>query len=370
MSSNLKIWPQSLSYRKQEPAERPPRDFMIPVFISVVIHAFLAFQIWIAVTERTPVKPASPANDTPLILSLSTFTADSHDGMDHEEAPEVPRTDSPEPSSGNEFKPEDDVVISENQDVSISEPAEEKYSAPADTPSFDMEAAKRMELDFGIMSELESEFAMISEGRGIPGSGSSEGKSLLPCAESLTSQELYLCIEQEFGGMSDTEIMETRIKSRMLSIMNFIAENSDPSRNCKTAYSGRGLLAIPSLIKDAITGNGCKWGPVLKMDEPPVYIIDGQTADPFKNLLPFEVKDNRIIFNISKEGEIRVKGKKVNLNAIKGLMEIYRNEYPDGSVIITCDNDSLYETALEMRDQIREAKVNMTVIVDLEKTIK
>lgn len=30
-------------------------------------------------------------------------------------------------------------------------------------------------------------------------------------------------------------------------------------RDCKTAYAGAGLLAIIPLVKDAVTGTGCKW---------------------------------------------------------------------------------------------------------------
>ena len=128
--------------------------------------------------------------------------------------------------------------------------------------------------------------------------------------------------------MSKSEIRNNVIRSRMRHAMEYIAEHSDPHDNCKTAYTGKGLLAIPYLIRDAVTGNGCKWEPTLKMDIPQGFMIHNPKADPFKKLLPFSVKDNKIKFNLTKEGKIWVKGKKVNLNAIKGLMEIYRERIP------------------------------------------
>ena len=218
-----------------------------------------------------------------------------------------------------------------------------------------------MEVDFGI--EFEAETVVTSIGQEVTGSETAEDKSLSGNVTSPFSLENYYRMKGESGRMSEAEIQELILKPRMHQINSYTFEyNRDPRRDCRTAHSHRGLLSVPALIRDAITGNGCKWRPVLKMGEQPSYIISSQTADTFKTLLPVKVNNNKIIFNITKEGEIRIKGVKISLNAIQGIMEAFKNEYPDGSVVITCDRDSPYQIALEMLEQAREARVKLTII--------
>ena len=162
--------------------------------------------------------------------------------------------------------------------------------------------------------------------------------------------------------MTESQIQNQRIELRV----RHIAKHREwLPKDCWTAYSRFGLLAIPVLIKNAIIPSGCEWKPSIKIGKAPVYIIDNGTDLTFNTLMPVNVSDNRIIFNITKEGEIWVKGKKVNLNAIQGIMETFNNEYPDGSVVIACDRDSRYETAMEVLDKIRAANIDMVVIINL-----
>ena len=269
----LKTWPQLLPLRQPIAAERPSRDFVAPVFISVVIHMFLAFLLWDMVTSRTAVKPEATAIDNPLIVTLSTFTDTSRDGIDLEVVTAVPHTEppaqesqsSPEPSNSTERKSEPETVVtSKDRGVQGSEAPEEKSPQTHATPSFDLEAAYRLTKDFGVMPEFEAETAAISKGRGIPGSESREGKFPTACLTASYDLENFYCIEQEFGRMSESEIMDMKIKTRKLYIKNYLAEARALHPDCRTVYMGNGLLAIPLFIHDVITGNGCKWWPDVK----------------------------------------------------------------------------------------------------------
>ena len=78
--------------------------------------------------------------------------------------------------------------------------------------------------------------------------------------------------------------------------------------------------------------------------------------------MPVKVYNNKIILNITEEGEIWIKGKKVNLDAIPGLMKVFKNEYPDGTVFITFEKDSMNKMAIKVVDEVSAAKVKMLVI--------
>ena len=269
--ADLKTWLRFLTFRLSIPVEHPPQYFLIAVIVSVVIHSCLAYLLWIAVSGRTAVEPVPPIIiDTPLILSLSTFTTDSHDGEDLEVVSEVPHTDSPvqsspESSSSAGRKSEaETVVTSKDQGVPDSEVPGDKPSATEETPSFDLEAAYNMKWDFGVKPVFEAETAVTSKGQGIPGSETPESKSLTSCFTPSFGLENFYCIEREFGRMSESEIMDMKIKQRMIYIENYIAETRAPHLDCRTAFMSNGLLAIPLLIKSAITGNDCKWYPKIK----------------------------------------------------------------------------------------------------------
>lgn len=253
--------------------ERPTRNLAIAAFVSVVIHGLLAYLLSGAFTGRAPVKPEAPANDTPLILTLSTFENASHDEMDLEVISEVPQKDtpvqqsqsSPEPSRSAERKSETDtVVISKDQGIQDSEVPEDKSLETLATLSMDLESAYRKAWEPVKIFEFKANIDAESKGQGFPGSGNLEGKSLTTCFTPLLELEDFYCIEREFGSMSQSEIMDFKIKPRMLYVNKYLAEARALHPDCKTTYSGAGLFAILPLIKDAITGNGCKWWPVVK----------------------------------------------------------------------------------------------------------
>ena len=275
MPADMKTWPRLLLFRQPMPAGRASRDFAAAVFVSVVIHALLASLLWVLISGRTAVEPAAPSIDTPLIVSLSRYTDASRDGLDLEAvpgvshtAPPVQRTQSPrEGSRSVERRHEaETVVTSKGQEIPGLEAPESKSPATDATPSFDLEAANRMAWDFGIVPEFKADTAVTSEGREIPGSETPGDKSLATCITPSFGPEAVYCMEREFGNMSESQVQNIRIKSRMLHISNYIAENMDPRLDCRTAYTGFGLFAIPALIKDAILGNGCKWKPVMKFE--------------------------------------------------------------------------------------------------------
>ena len=273
--TKLRIWLQFFHSRQPMSTERPPQYLVIAVFISVVIHAFLASLLWVVISRRIAVEPADDTIDTPLILSLSRFTNDSHDGIDLEVVSAVPHTDrsaqrsqsSPEPSRSTERKSETETVVtSKDQNVLRSEDPEDKSLATDATASFDQEAANRMTWDFGFKPELKVETVMISVGHGIPGSETPGSISLVACLTSSFGLEAVSCIDREFGRISESEVQDIRIKSSMLYMKTYRDETRAwrLRHNCRTAYAGAGLFAIPLLLKDAITGNGCKWEPVIE----------------------------------------------------------------------------------------------------------
>ena len=82
-----------------------------------------------------------------------------------------------------------------------------------------------------------------------------------------------------------------------------------------------------------------------------------------QTLSPTSVAKKDIIINLTKEGEIWIENEKVDLDSIKGRIEDFKNEYPDGNVIITCDKDLFNNKAIaEVIDQIRAAKVKDVVV--------
>jgi hypothetical protein len=274
--TDLKTWSQLLPFRQSMPAERPSRDFVVAVFVSLVIHAFLAHLLWVMISGCTAVEPTAPTIDTPLILSLSTFTTTSHEGMDLEVVPAVPHTEppaqrsqsSPEPSRSAEHKSEAETdVTSKDQGIPGSEVPEGKYLLTDATLSFDLEAFYSMDPEFERMSEFKAGTVVISKGQGVPDSEAPEGKSLASYLAPSFGLEAFYRVDPEFIRMSEFEFQYLRRKRIMLYLRNYIIETrASHGGDCRTVYAGSGLmlLAIPFLIKDAITGNGCKWYPEIK----------------------------------------------------------------------------------------------------------
>ena len=270
---DLKTRPQSLRFRQPMPAGRPSQDFVVPVFVSVVIHAFLACLLWVMVSGRTEVEPEFPTKDTPLIVSLSTYAAASHDEIDLEVVSEVPHTvipaqssqSSPDPSRRVEHKSEAEAVVTSIiKGISGSEAPEDKPLAPDAVPSFDLDTAYRMELDFEIMPEFKAEYLVTSIDQGVPDSKAPEGKSISDCLTPSFDLEAVCRMEREFGKIPESEYQYIMFKWRKRYIKNYLAETRALHPDCRTAYANKGLLAIFPFINDAITDNACKWLPEIK----------------------------------------------------------------------------------------------------------
>ncbi len=283
--TELKIWLQLLSFRPPMPAERQSRDIVVAFFLSVVIHSFLAYLLWVVIIDRTAVEPSAPAIDTPLILSLSTFTTASHDEMDREAVPTASHSEphaqhsqySPERSRSAEHMSEDETfVTSKRQVIPGLKAQEEKFPAVNATSTLNLEAASPMVQEFETMPEFESipEFERMPEfktetvvklkAQGILGAEFPGDKSLADYLAPSFGLEAVYRFEREFGRVSESEAQNRRIKSGMLYVEKYKAEVRALNNDCGTVYAKNGLFAIPKLIMDAITGNGCKWGQAIE----------------------------------------------------------------------------------------------------------
>lgn len=86
-------------------------------------------------------------------------------------------------------------------------------------------------------------------------------------------------------------------------------------------------------------------------------------ATDISNTPPLKVDENNIIIVIQKEGEIWVEGEKIDLTSILNRIEKFRNEHPEGNVIITCDKDNKNNMGVkEVLEQIRAAKIKSVVV--------
>ena len=112
--------------RKPPLSEYLSRDLGIAVFISISIHIFLAAVLWNGITRHIAVKPNAFRDKKPLILTLSTYTAPSHEIQEPEEIPVMLQADLPDDLSessqdrppANELKSETDTVyLQENEEI-------------------------------------------------------------------------------------------------------------------------------------------------------------------------------------------------------------------------------------------------------------
>ncbi len=103
---------------------------------------------------------------------------------------------------------------------------------------------------------------MKNTDQGIPGSEIPDIGSLLTRSSGL---EAFYPGGRDFEGMSGFEYQYRWRKRRMLHLRDYIIKSrASRGGDCRTVYAGSGPLAIPLLIRDAVTGNGCKWYPELK----------------------------------------------------------------------------------------------------------
>ena len=269
-------------------ARPPSRDFVVPFFVSVVIHAFLVFLLGVVVTDRTAFGPTAPSIDTHLTVSLTSFETASQNELDREAVSEVLNTGPPaERSRSAEHKAEaESIVASKGQGIPVLEAPDGKSFETDATPLIDLEAISRVDWEFGETSELEFETVVTSIDLGIPSLEVPDGKSLATDATPSIDLEAILriaregtwmhrialegtwmhcieregawapCIDREGTWMSKSEVL---LQSYEYSMFIIKRNRALLPPDCRTAYGNMGILGIPFLIRDAITGDGCKW---------------------------------------------------------------------------------------------------------------
>jgi hypothetical protein len=293
--TDLMIWPQLLPFRQPMFARSKSRDFVVPFLVSVVIHAFLVFLLGVVDTDRTAFEPTAPSIDTHMIVSLTTFDTASQNELDREAVSVVPNTGppaqrsqfSPERSRSAEGKAEAESIV-ESIDLGIPglEVPDDKSLATHEIPSIDLEAISRIDLELGGTSELEFKTVVTSIDLGLPDLEVPDGNSLAtdeiplidPEAISRTDLEGTLmhrialegtwmhcieregswaaCIDREGTLMSKSEVLMQNYAHSMLIIKR---NRALLPPDCRIAYANMGQLGIFFIIRDAITGDGCKW---------------------------------------------------------------------------------------------------------------
>jgi hypothetical protein len=158
--------------------------------------------------------------------------------------------------------------------------------ATDEIPSIDLEAIPRIDLEFGGTSELEFKTVVTSIDLGLPDLEVPDGNSLAtdeiplidPEAISRTDLEGTLmhrialegtwmhcieresswaaCIDREGTLMSKSEVLMQNYAHSMLIIKR---NRALLPPDCRIAYANMGQLGIFFIIRDAITGDGCKW---------------------------------------------------------------------------------------------------------------
>ena len=271
----LKTWPQSLPPGGQAPAGYLSRDFVAAFFLSVFIHvflAFIAFLLWVVTTDPIAVEPENPLIATPLIVSLSMPAGTSRDGPDYEAVSAVPQSgpldrspqSSPERPGNTGRKSEAEIaVISKDRSIRDTKAFDGESPAAGTVPSFNLEAASRMASEFGRMPELKAETVAASKGRGGPGLVTPGGNSLAAYSTPAFGLEAADRIDRVFGKISEFEVQDPGFKTRRLYIKKYMAVRA-LLPDCRTIFANNGLFAVPFLIKNAITHDGCKWLPEIR----------------------------------------------------------------------------------------------------------
>jgi hypothetical protein len=194
---------------------------------------------------------------------------------------------SPERSRSAEGKAEAESIV-ESIDLGLPdlEVPDDKSLATHEIPSIDLEAIPRIDLEFGGTSELEFKTVVTSIDLGLPDLEVPDGNSLAtdeiplidPEAISRTDLEGTLmhrialegtwmhcieregswaaCIDREGTLMSKSEVLMQNYAHSMLIIKR---NRALLPPDCRIAYANMGQLGIFFIIRDAITGDGCKW---------------------------------------------------------------------------------------------------------------
>ena len=70
-----------------------------------------------------------------------------------------------------------------------------------------------------------------------------------------------------------------------------------------------------------------------------------------------EKEKTNLILGITRDNEIYIEGRKVDIRDVQGQMERFLLENPDGYVVISPDKDSRSETTLKVQDHCRDAGI-------------
>ena len=70
-----------------------------------------------------------------------------------------------------------------------------------------------------------------------------------------------------------------------------------------------------------------------------------------------EKEKTNLILGITRDNEIYIEGRKVDIRDVQGQMERFLLENPDGYVVISPDKDSRSETTLKVQDYCRDAGI-------------
>jgi hypothetical protein len=262
--SDLQTWPELPIFGQPLPDGRTLRYFTAAVFVSLAVHASLAFLLLGVGAYRKAAEPAIPSTGKPLIVSLSRLAPVSHDEPDHETVPAVPLTSPPAESSRSaDHKAEaESVVTSKNQEIPDAETPEDKALSTDDPLPADPKTAHSITHEAGMMPEPEAGAVFSLKGQRIPDSATAEGKS--PAADGTSSIDLEAAysVAREIGrnSMPESEAQSLRFESRTLYLKNHLGITKPVLPDCRTVYAKKGLLGIPSLLKDAITDSSdCEW---------------------------------------------------------------------------------------------------------------
>lgn len=258
--ADVRSWPQLPPFKQKMSANHP--SFVGAGFVSMVIHAFIAYLLCVVVADRTAVVgPKAPSIDAPFVVSLVSLpktAAAPHDGLvDSETVSAVPSDpgaqydaqSSPEHSRSIERKPGSESVMISKGAPGAEAPVGKSPAVDA-TPSIKLEAAGHIAREVVRIPEFEDGLVLASKGQRVMGPEAPEGKLLAAGTTPSTDLEAAIAREVERMSMTEFELQDLRSKSIALYQKN---HPDVPS------FAGGGLISIPFFLVDIITGNGYKW---------------------------------------------------------------------------------------------------------------
>ncbi len=312
--TDMKDYFKPLSSCRSMLSDRISWDLAISVSISVFIHIFIAVMLWNNIVQHITAESKSTDEDKSLILTLDTFTHSSHDIEETEVStqPVLQRTESSEhlpESAQEEFGAMELKTQADTEDKIIQEPESPpiEVSDIDEIPEADPQTAYNIARDFGKSPKLETDTVIkiksqefqveepieleSAEVIAVPVFETSYDFKIIPEQESDTiikfkgigdinslysrcyfrtdhfapsfGTDTYFKLEKLIGKIPDSELRKMRYIAGRHTVEDYKKEYKK-YKNCKTAYSGAGLLAVPLLLRDAVTGNKCKWIPIIE----------------------------------------------------------------------------------------------------------